>query len=141
MSQFDNHPEFYDQPIRLSEEQKMEPFSVLQVFFQNCHLHEVRKMLWKMLECSLTIRYSVYDEAADRSQLLWFYREIETMAEAAFVLCQKTDLIAIATPPTTSDSALTPKWKTKSMLEDEIRSLRIKNAELEKEVIELRGML
>ena len=138
MSQFDNFPEFYDQPIRLTEEQKTKPLGVVQVFFQNCHLHEIRKSLWKMMEYSLSIRHSVYDEAAERSQLLWFYRELETMIEATFILCQKIDWQDASGQPQTAEKGLGPKWRTKSMLEDEIRNLRIKNAEQEKELIELR---
>jgi hypothetical protein len=138
MNQFQNHPDFYDKPIRLSEEQRAEPVGVLRLFFQNCHLHEIRKTLWKMLETSLTVRYSIFDDAAERSHLFWFYRELETMVEASFLLCDRLppdDLSSLSYPASRESQ---PIWKTKSMLEDEIRRLRIRNAEMETELIELR---
>jgi hypothetical protein len=137
MNQFQNHPEFYDQPIRLSEEQKALPLEVVRLFFQNCHLHEIRKTLWKMLETSLTVRYSVYDDASERSHLFWFYRELETMIEASLLLCANGPVGEGSLPDRNEDGPQSI-WKSKTMLEDEIRNLRIRNAEQETELIELR---
>lgn len=138
MNQFQNHPDFYDKPIRLSEEQNAQPLGVLRQFFQNCHLHEIRKTLWKMLETSLTVRYSIFDDAAERSHLFWFYRELETMIEASFLLCDQLPADELSTLFSATQPGSQPVWKTKSMLEDEIRRLRIRNAEMETELIELR---
>ena len=139
MNQFQNHPEFYDHPIRLTVEQQAKPLEVLRDFFQNCHLHEVRKTIWKMLETSLTIRNSVYDDAAERSHLFWFYRELETMIEASLLLCEKGAYEeADRNMPSYTSTGPQARWKNKTMLEDEIRNLRIKNAEQETELIELR---
>jgi hypothetical protein len=138
MSPFQNNPEFYDRPIRLTEQQKEQPLEVIRSFFQNCHLHELRRVLWKMLETSLTVRNSVYDDATERSQLLWFYRELETMLEASFLLCEMTAFQDPDAAFNQTGTGVQPGWKTKAILEDEIRNLRIKNAEQENELLELR---
>jgi hypothetical protein len=138
MNQFQNHPEFYDKPIRLTDEQHALPLAVLRNFFQDCHLHEIRRTLWRMLETSLTVRYSIFDDATERSHLFWFYRELETMIEASFLVCERLPADDLTSVPMQSPRGSQPNWKTKSMLEDEIRRLRIKNAEMETELIELR---
>lgn len=87
MNPFQSHPDFYNRPIRLSPEET-EPLEVLQSFFQNCPLAEVRRILWQMVETSLVVPYSVFDEAGHRQTLLWFYRELETVLEAGWLLCE-----------------------------------------------------
>lgn len=139
MSISDNHPEHFDRPLRLTPEQLEKPLAVLRNFFQNAHLSETRETLWKLVETVLSIKNSSFDEAEARSHLLWFYKELETMIEAAFVHCQQV--------PYNEDEKLPasyytqgpqPKWKTKAMLEEEILNLRIKNAEQLNELLELR---
>jgi hypothetical protein len=91
-----------------------------------------------MLETSLTVRYSIYDDARERSHLFWFYRELETMIEASYLLCSRLPVPESAIIPVHDHSDVRSAWKNKTMLEDEIRSLRIKNAEMETELIRLR---
>lgn len=89
MNHFQSHPDFYNHPIRLSEEDKAGPLEILQDFFQNCPLSDVRQLLWHMVETSLAVPDCVFDSASERQTLLWFYRELETVLEAGWVLCEK----------------------------------------------------
>lgn len=91
MNLFQSHPDFYNQLIRLSEEEKAEPHEVLHNFFQNCPFAVIRQTLWSMVETSLAVPYSVYDNAGERQTLLWFYRELETVLEAAFLLSKEQE--------------------------------------------------
>jgi hypothetical protein len=94
MSHFQNHPSFYNDPIRLSVEGEEQPLEVLREFFEICPLGEVRSTLWNMVETSLAASHSVYDDAGERKTLLWFYRQLETALEAGLLLCrqnQETD--------------------------------------------------
>jgi len=91
MNYFQTHPGFYDEPIRLSEEEKGEPLEILRSFFQNCPLSQIRRLLWQMVETSLAVPYSVFDKASERQTLLWFYREVETVLEAGLLICQQHD--------------------------------------------------
>jgi hypothetical protein len=139
MDQSDNHSEQSNRPLKLSPEQVEKPISVLRNFFQDAHLPEIRETLWKLVESVLSAKNAGFDEAEERSHLLWFYRELEIMIEAAFLLCEKV--------PYNEDEKLPsayylegprPKWKYKALLEEEILNLRIKNAEQLNELLELR---
>lgn len=89
MNYFQTHPAFYNEPIRLSEEEKGEPLETLRSFFENCPLSQIRQLLWHMVETSLAVPYSVFDHATERQTLLWFYRELERALEAGLLLCQQ----------------------------------------------------
>src|SRR5687767_15815742 len=139
MSQSENRPEKFNRPLKLSQEQMEKPIAVLRNFFQDAHLPEIRETLWKLVETVLAVKNAGFDDAEERSHLLWFYRELEIMIEAAFVLCEKA--------PVNEDEKLPanyylegprPKWKYKAILEEEILNLRIKNAEQLNELLELR---
>lgn len=86
MNPFESHPDFFNQPLRLSEEEKEQPLETLRDFFDNCPLSTVRKILWNMVETSLSLPHSVYDDAGERRYLLWFYRQLEATLEASLLL-------------------------------------------------------
>jgi hypothetical protein len=89
MNHFQDYPAFYNQPIRLSAEEKAKPLEVLREFFEICHLSEPRQLLWNMVETALKADYTLYDQAEERSRLLWFYRELEMVLEAGLLLSQQ----------------------------------------------------
>jgi len=89
MNHFQSHPVLFNQLIRLSEEQKAAPLETLRDFYDNCPLSQQRQLLWRLVETALAVPYSVFDNAAERQTLLWFYREFETVLEAGWLLCQK----------------------------------------------------
>jgi len=89
MTPFELHPDFYNQPIRLDDAEKAEPLEVLQDFFNHCAFTDIRRLLWLMTEASLARPNSAFDNASERQTLLWFYRSLETVLEAARLLCEK----------------------------------------------------
>lgn len=91
MDPYTLHPSFYNQPIRLTREEKAAPQEVLQDFFHNCPFADIRRQLSCMMEAALCMPHSPYDEAAERQSLLWFHRELERALEAARLLCDQGD--------------------------------------------------
>lgn len=89
MTPFILHPGFYNQPIRLTQNEKAAPHEVLQDFFQNCSLSEMRRLLWLSVEAALVRPHSTFDDAAERQSLLWFYRSVEEVLEATWLLCRE----------------------------------------------------
>lgn len=86
MHNFELHPEFYNQPILLTEEEKKDPLYIIKQFFEDITLIEVRVHLHNLLEVALTRPNTIYDEASERDILLCFSKQLEKMAEASRVL-------------------------------------------------------
>jgi len=74
---------------RLSEEEKENPLQVLHNFCDAYHLQEVRNILWEWLVTALGKTHSIYDEAKERSNLTFFYENIEELIEAVYLLHQQ----------------------------------------------------
>lgn len=70
MQNFELHPEFYNQPILLTEEEKQDPLSVIHEFFGDVKLVEVRIHLYNLLEMALVAPNSINAEASDRDTVL-----------------------------------------------------------------------
>lgn len=86
MNRYEQHKEFFSQPIRLCEEDKQDPAAVITSFFIDIHLYEVREHLSALLETALTTDNDEYAEPAKRAALLSFLQKLEEMAEAAWLL-------------------------------------------------------
>jgi hypothetical protein len=86
MKTYNNHPQWYNQPLRLTKEQKSDPLPVLDDFFECYHLNEVRQTFWEWLTEVHSSQRSIAIEPLDRSNYIYFYEKIEGVIEAAFVL-------------------------------------------------------
>lgn len=86
MQPYDLHPEFYNHPIWLTEEEKLKPIIVIKQFFVDVRLIEVRENLAKMLEVCMTTSNSLYNEAQERDVALYFWKQFEKLAEAVYQL-------------------------------------------------------
>lgn len=82
MYPFELHPEFYNKPILLTEEELANPMIVIQQFFDEYHLVEVRKHLHSLLEVVITSNNDLYAEANERDAVVCFYKQLEKMIEA-----------------------------------------------------------
>jgi hypothetical protein len=60
MKHFLNRPDIYNQPIRLTNE---DPQEVIENFFLDFHLSDVRQELWNMLEAAITTDHPNYSKA------------------------------------------------------------------------------
>lgn len=83
--------QWYNQPIRLTEKQVKDPDSVLKEFFTWYHLDDLRQLLWEWMQVAITTENDVYETSRDRSNLLFFYRNMETLIEAAFLVKQQQE--------------------------------------------------
>ncbi|MBO9203228.1 MULTISPECIES: hypothetical protein [Niastella] len=83
---YNKHPQWYNQPLRLTKEQKKDPLLVLDDFFECYHLNEVRQTLWEWLTEVLSSQRSVAIEPLDRNNHIHFYEKIEAVIELAFVM-------------------------------------------------------
>lgn len=72
MHPYDLHPEFYNKPNQLTEEELANPMAVIQQFFEDYHLIEVRKHIHSLLEVSITSSNDLYCNAIDRDAVVCF---------------------------------------------------------------------
>jgi len=81
-----NHPLWYNQPLRLTEEERKNPVLVINDFFECYHLKDVRDITWKWLVEVLTSSGSISNEALERNDHIFFYEKIEALIEACYVI-------------------------------------------------------
>lgn len=86
MNNFELHPEFYNQPVLLTEEEKNDPLPVIKQFFDDVKLVEVRMHLHNLLEVALTRPNTIYDEASERDAVVCFVKQLERVTEASSVV-------------------------------------------------------
>ncbi|NML19734.1 hypothetical protein HHL16_02560 [Pseudoflavitalea sp. G-6-1-2] len=80
---------FFNKPVRLSKKQRKDPAAVLKEFFTWYHLDDLRSMLWQWLEAGIATDAAQFESARDRSNLLFFYRNVELLAEAAYMMVRE----------------------------------------------------
>ncbi|OQP44249.1 hypothetical protein A4H97_33390 [Niastella yeongjuensis] len=97
---YNKHPQWYNQPLRLSEEQLNNPILVFDDFFQGYHLNETREVLWQWLLAVISSDGSIASEPLERSNHIYFYEKLEEVLEAAFVIKTNQPAGEINTPST-----------------------------------------
>jgi hypothetical protein len=83
---YNKHPQWYNLPLRLSEEKLDNPILVFNDFFECYHLNETREVLWQWLLTIISSPGSISNEPLERSNHLYFYEKLEEIIEAAFIL-------------------------------------------------------
>ena len=91
MRSSNKHPDWYNQPLRLSEEERLNPRLVIENFFESYHLQEVREMLWSWMVEIVSSSRSIAQDAKQRNDHIYFYEKIEILVEAAFLMNQRSD--------------------------------------------------
>lgn len=81
-----NHPQWANQPLRLSKKEKRDPLLVLDDFFECYHLSDFRQILWQWLTTVISSHQSISNDALDRDNNLYFYEKVEEIIEAAYVM-------------------------------------------------------
>lgn len=89
MSQFLEQPGLFDQPIRLGQEERRDPFGVMENFFDDYRLHEWRHNLWDMVAVCLTTDNAEFGEPDERGGLLQQYQDLEELLEAVWLVVQQ----------------------------------------------------
>lgn len=86
MRTYNKHPQWYNVPLRLNEEEKGNPFLVLEDYFQCYHLHEVRQILWNWMVEVMSSQHGISCDPHERSNHIYFYEKMEALVEAAYVM-------------------------------------------------------
>jgi hypothetical protein len=86
MKTYNNHPRWYNEPMRLNEEQAKRPALVFDEFFQCYHLNEVRQTMWQWLVTVVSSAGSVSNDPHGRNNDLYFYEQIEMLVEGVWVM-------------------------------------------------------
>ena len=86
---FNQHPEWFNTPLRLNEQERNDPFLVLKEFFQCYHLNEMREIMWDWTVTVVSSPYSISSDHHERSNHLFFYEKMEQLVEACWLLCNK----------------------------------------------------
>jgi hypothetical protein len=89
MSPFQLQSEFYNQPVRLTEKERENPSNVLDDFFTDYSLSEIRDILHSNAEVCLTCDVHPYDTGEKRSDFLHFQKKLELLLEAAFLIAKQ----------------------------------------------------
>lgn len=91
MRSLNKHPEWHNQPLRLSEEEFKNPRLTIENFFECYHLQEVRQMLWSWMVEIVSSSRSISQEGQQRNDHIYFYEKMEALVEAAFLINQRSD--------------------------------------------------
>ena len=84
------HPQWYNEPLRLSTEQKQNPILVIADFFEWYHLQDVKEILWTWTKTVISSPTSISNEPLDRGNHICFYENIETLIEATFIIVRNS---------------------------------------------------
>ncbi|MBC7903166.1 MAG: hypothetical protein H7Y27_07070 [Gemmatimonadaceae bacterium] len=88
----DRNAQCHDMPLRLNSGDPDEAIEVMKEFFSAFRLGDTRRELWEWLVTAISKDDSVYDQGINRSNLFFFYENIEKLIEAAWVISrQKKD--------------------------------------------------
>jgi hypothetical protein len=89
MKTHNKHPHWVNQPLRLSNKEKHNPTLVIDDFFDNYHLQDVRDILWRWLVAVISSPQSISSEPLERSYHMYFYEKVEGVIEAAYIIKRK----------------------------------------------------
>lgn len=86
MKTYNNHPIWYNEPMRLNEEQTNNPTPIFDEFFQCYHLNEVRQTMWRWLVTVVSSTDNDSSDSHERNNDLFFYEQVEMLVEGLWVL-------------------------------------------------------
>jgi hypothetical protein len=104
MSQYLNHPEFFNKPIRLTQDETNNPLGVVSRFFDDYSLGEIRAHNQQMDYVCLSTDSPPFQEPTERDRLLCYRNDEERALEAAFLLSRKYDSASKPAPAESSTS-------------------------------------
>ena len=94
------HPVWYNQPLRLNDDQLNNPEFALDDFFEFYHLNEVREILWQWVTEVVSSPRNISSSHHDRHNHLFFYEKLEGLVEAAWVINRGKAPVVDGTSPT-----------------------------------------
>jgi hypothetical protein len=144
MSHFQQHQEFFDKPIRLSEDEENDPIKVIEEFFTDYRLSEIREINEETNRVCLTSDIPPFQDPEERDRLISFREREEKLIEAAslLLLSRQTNNQALSTgeydkaPNVISDEAM-----ALPDLQKKVVDIQRKVAELGKIVLKSWGLI
>jgi hypothetical protein len=88
MSEFLSHPEFFNQPVCLSQDELEFPMKVINQFFSDYSLSEVRDIHDNIGEVCLTSDSPPFSDGDQRANFLLYQNNVIRFFEAVFVLAE-----------------------------------------------------
>ena len=88
MSHYLNHPEFYGNPVLLTDTERQDPNGVLRDFFEDYNLAELRQINQDIKEVCLTTDRPPFSESENRADHLLYQDKLMRVLEAAFVIAK-----------------------------------------------------
>lgn len=89
MSHFHQHQEFYDKPIRLSAQEKNDPLKVIDEFFTDYNLSEIRAINHDVDRVCLSSDSPPFQDPEERDLLISYRESEEKVLEAASILLER----------------------------------------------------
>lgn len=86
MSEFANHPDFFNEAVLLSKAERDNPLKVLREFFADYRLSELRQIREDIQEICLTTDRPPFSDPQKRADYLLFEKNLMVLLEAAFLL-------------------------------------------------------
>ena len=84
-----HHPQWHNQPLRLTEEECQNPKMVIEDFFECYHLNDIREILWKWTVEVVSSPGSISSEPLERSNHLYLYEKLEALVEASYIILKQ----------------------------------------------------
>ena|SRR6185312_10642042 len=88
MSAFLNHPEFYNHPVCLTDDEIKFPITVIDRFFTDYHLSDIRTIHDEIEEVCLTTDAPPFANGRQRSDFLFYLNNLIRLVEAAFLVAE-----------------------------------------------------
>jgi hypothetical protein len=80
---FNIHPYWHSVPL-LNEQEKNNPFLVLEEFFQCYYVNDVREIMWGWTVAVVSSPNSISEDPHDRNNHIFFYEKMEQLVEACW---------------------------------------------------------
>ena len=128
MSLFQQHPKFFNNPIRLTEEEKMAPIKVIIDFFTDYNLSEVREINQNIDHICLTSDAPPFDDPEERDNLLSYRESEEKVIEAALILMESQGEVSSSShPPQPNAEADSKEFDTMDVNDVQDRVVHLQN--------------
>ena len=88
----------YKKPIHLTEQEQKNPLMVLAEFVEDFSLPSVQQVFSTMVEICLTTENYIYNQSRARDDLLYVFKHLNRLLEAAYLLIQQQGQTKILTP-------------------------------------------
>jgi len=86
MSYYLDNPEIFNQPIRLSLQEREQPLTIVKEYFKDYPLSDTRHTLWEIVTACLISDAPQFDDPHKRDDLLAFYARTEELIEAICII-------------------------------------------------------